>query len=437
MLRGTRDQLFLASGGSHVLMAALYGAAATAMSTAVFLHAGYPTWRVVTPAVLWALMLCTQLHTIHSLRQDPTSTGRKVARLHGHAQLYLVSVVAVTGGLHSPILPAVGASIAIPAVFFGRAPASRLLMVSQFVLFLAMALMPEEWLGATLPHGHHVAIAVTVFAWTVLMIYGFVARLQEASERAAAAVDELRDEQVAASHDQLCRLQSVGAKVAHELKNPLASIKGLVQLVARSSEHPRNRERLDVVQAEVARMEAILADYLSFSRPLEDLRPQPIDLATVVDDAAAIVAGRIDHGGLALRVDARRAPVEADPRRLKEALLNLLANAIEATPAGGSITVRSEPMSGGGGRVIIRDTGRGIARADLERLGTSFFTTREGGTGLGVVLAQNAIAQHGGCLRYDSTLGRGTTVTIELPARPPIATVEQAELPLARLESTT
>ena len=419
MLRGTRDQLFLASGRGNLAVAAIYGLAASATTTAIYLHAHYPLGRIIAPLALVAMMLCAQLRAIRTMERTPVGVGRTVAVLHGFAQCYLMSVVAVTGGLHSPSLPAVGASIALPAVFFGRRTVSRVLMATQLLLFLGMALLPLRWVGPTLPHGHHVAIAVTVFAWTVAMIYAFIARLQEATEHAAAAVDELRDEQVGASADQLCRLQSVGAKVAHELKNPLASIKGLVQLVARSPDASRSRERLDVVQAEVARMEEILAEYLSFSRPLEDLKPQPIDLADVVNDAAAVVAGRIEHGGLTLKVESKKARLEADPKRLKEALLNLLANAIEATPSGGSIVITSEARMCGGARVIIRDSGRGIPAADLERLGTSFFTTREGGTGLGVVLAQNVIAQHGGTLRYASEVGRGTTATLELPARPP------------------
>lgn len=416
--RGARDELFLASGRANLAISATYGVVASAMSTGVYADAGYPTWRIVTPLVMFAGLLAAQLIALRRLARNPACTGQAVASLHATAQLYLIGVVTITGGIHSPALPAVGASVALPVVFFGRHEVSRRLMASQIVLFLAMALLPPRLLGPSLPHGHHAAIAVIVFAWTVTMIYNLIGRLQDATESAAAAVDQLRDEQIAASAEQLYRLQSVGAKVAHELKNPLASIKGLVQLVSRSSDG-RTRERLDVVSAEVARMEAILAEYLSFSRPLEDLRPQPIDLVTVARDAAGVVAGRVEQGGLTLEVDGKKAPLVADPRRLKEALLNLLANAIEATPAGGSIFVAVEPLERGGARLVIRDSGRGIAKADLERLGTSFFTTRDGGTGLGVVLAQTAIAQHGGLLRYASELGRGTTVTLELPAAPP------------------
>ncbi|MBK9030556.1 MAG: sensor histidine kinase [Myxococcales bacterium] len=223
----------------------------------------------------------------------------------------------------------------------------------------------------------------------------------------------------------MCRLQSVGAKVAHELKNPLASVKGLVQLLARAPAEGKARERLDVMQSEIARMEAILVEYLSFARPLEDLRPQAIALDAIVTDAAAVVSGRAEHARLALTVDAAPVALTADPRRLKEALLNLLANAIEATPAGGTITVRTRPAADGGGVIEVVDSGRGIKPDDLARLGTSFFTTREGGTGLGVVLASSVVAQHGGTIHYDSTVGQGTSVIVRLPATPGAAPAAQ------------
>src|SRR5204862_4606401 len=96
------------------------------------------------------------------------------------------------------------------------------------------------------------------------------------------------------------------------------------------------------------------------------------------------------------------------------ALINLVSNAIEATPSGGSVALRVRG-TGAGVQLDVRDSGRGISPEDLERLGTSFFTTRVNGTGLGVVLAQGVITQHGGSLAYVSTVGKGTTATIMLP----------------------
>src|SRR4030095_14589435 len=110
--------------------------------------------------------------------------------------------------------------------------------------------------------------------------------------------------------------------------------------------------------------------------------------------------------GVTLTLDGGSAAVHGDARRLKEALINLVANAIEATPSGGTVALR---LRNGGGSVVleVRDSGRGIAPEDLERIGPSFFTPRPNGTGLGVVLAQGVINQHGGTLTYASSLGPG------------------------------
>jgi signal transduction histidine kinase len=225
----------------------------------------------------------------------------------------------------------------------------------------------------------------------------------------------LREERLSDAEAQLRRLQSVGAKVAHELKNPLASIKGLCQLVARTPASERTQERLAVVASEIARMESILGEYLSFSRPLEDIDPEPIQLQALARDVLDVLDGRAINGGVALSLEGSAPNVHGDPRRLKEALINIVSNAIEATPAGGKVALS---IKNGGGTVTldVRDTGRGIAPENLERLGRSFFTTRAEGTGLGVVLAQGVINQHGGTLAYASQLGKGTTATITLPA---------------------
>ena len=228
----------------------------------------------------------------------------------------------------------------------------------------------------------------------------------------------LREERVAEAEAQLRRLQSVGAKVAHELKNPLASIKGLCQLVARTPESERTQERLAVVASEISRMETILNEYLSFSRPLEDLKPEPLDLAALARDVLDVArrprrSGRRRRSTLDGAADAgarRSAPPQGSahqPRRERDRghADRRHASSCASAPATASVTLE------------VRDTGRGIAPEDLERLGTSFFTTRPNGTGLGVVLAQGVITQHGGTLDYASTVGQGTTATITLPGQ--------------------
>ncbi len=129
----------------------------------------------------------------------------------------------------------------------------------------------------------------------------------------------------------------------------------------------------------------------------------------------AVLEARADAAGVTV-TRTGGAVTTGDPRRLKEALLNLVANALEATPRDGSVAVDVATESGDA-VLTVRDTGAGMKAEDLARLGTPFFTMREGGTGLGGVLARAAIRQHGGDLRYDSEPGRGTTATVRLPVK--------------------
>jgi signal transduction histidine kinase len=419
--RGTRNELLLATGSKTVGFAAVVGGIASIAITVLLWRAHYPTWRIAVPPALFVLMLGAQLAVFRGANRRAISTERWFVFLHAFSQMYLMGVTTVTGGLYSPVMPVLGTSTALPIIFFGVSSVSRWLTGLNLLLFVAMAALPRELLGPTIPHDQYASVAVVSFVWTAVVVTSHVRRVFAATMAATATVDALSEERVAVAAEQMCRLQSVGAKVAHELKNPLAAVKGLVQLVARGGNDERTRERMAVVQSEIARMEIILHEYLSFSRPLEDLRPHAIALDAVVVDAVAVVSGRAEQGHIELSIDGAPTAITADPRRLKEALLNLLANAIEATAPGGAITVRTRSVADGGVIEVI-DTGRGIKPDDLARLGTSFFTTRDGGTGLGVVLAQTVVAQHGGSIVYDSVVGRGTTVTVRLPSTPrPVA----------------
>jgi signal transduction histidine kinase len=254
---------------------------------------------------------------------------------------------------------------------------------------------------------------------TAVSILGIGALLAPVHATARRKRDELARAREEIATDALARaesLEQVGSKVAHELKNPLTGVKALVQLGLRNPAEAASRERLEVVDREVSRMQEILQNYLSFTRPLQAAQPRRVELGPIVSDALLVLSARADEARVRLYA-AGDAAIEADPRRLKEALLNLVANAIEATPPGGEVVVEVRP-AGEDAEIVIRDTGRGMPAETLGRIGTPFFTTREEGTGLGVVLARSVIAQHGGSLRYDSEPGRGTSVSVLLPRAP-------------------
>ncbi len=414
--RGRRNFYFIEEARTVTRWALVFGAIVHLAVICVIAGANYPTWRVLALGGVYVVFTILQRTLITRARQHEHCIEASFIGISVSAQLFVVVSAALTGGLHSPFVPSLALPSIVTLLFFGPIAASRWIALCNGLLVVAMLALPDAYVGPQLPAFHYMITVVLGLAWSIFMLHIFAGKLANAATRAGDSYACLREERVAEAEAQLRRLQSVGAKVAHELKNPLASIKGLCQLVARAPESERTQERLAVVASEISRMETILNEYLSFSRPLEDLNPVSVDLSALARDVLDVLAGRADQAGVVLSLDGGATPVQGDPRRLKEALINLVANAIEATPNGGSVRVR---VRGGIGGVTleVKDSGRGIAPEDLERLGTSFFTTRPNGTGLGVVLAQTVITQHGGSLGYQSTPGQGTTATIQLPVQ--------------------
>lgn len=405
--------------------------------TLIGLHgsAGVAGWRVCAMAATFIVFATVQQVVMAWARRTQRLAGGFVT-LALLVQVFIGAQMAVTGGLHSALLPALSLMAIQATLLFGPHRISGSLALSMLVIVGVLACLPTELTGPPIVGWEFGLSVVVMFVWIVIMFRSFVGRMLSAHENASCQVDALRETELAAAEAQTRRLQSVGAKVAHELKNPLAAIKGLIQLQARAATDDKTRQRLDVVQSEIARMETILREYLSFARPLEDLEAQSVELGALIADAATVVMGRAEHGKIAVQLGGRPAKVIADPRRLKEAVLNLLSNAVEHTGPGGAITVTTEPDADGGAILTVSDDGRGISGDDLRRLGTSFFTTRAAGTGLGIVLVLGVVAQHGGRVHYASELGRGTTVTIRLPATPvPVESTTQV-LTVSALRAT-
>ncbi len=422
--RGRRNMYFLEEAGTIHRLVMPAGALVHAGVISILLHANYPIGRVIALAALYVVFGIVQKIFI-TRAAHPECIETSFIAMNIAAQAFVVGCALLTGGVHSPCVPSLLLPSIVSLLFFGPIPASRWIALSNGLLVVAMFALPDSIVGPALPHGNYAIAVVLGLGWSLFMLHMLAGKLANAAVRAGDSYDCLREERVVEAEAQLRRLQSVGAKVAHELKNPLASIKGLCQLVSRAPDSERTQERLAVVASEISRMETILNEYLSFSRPLEDLSPEPIDLSVLSRDVLDVLAGRADQAGVVLSLDGGATPVHGDPRRLKEALINLVANAIEATPNGGSVHLRVR-AGVSGVTLEVKDSGRGIAPDDLERLGTSFFTTRPNGTGLGVVLAQGVITQHGGSLSYTSAVGQGTTATISLPGKSATAAPEPA-----------
>jgi signal transduction histidine kinase len=323
------------------------------------------------------------------------------------------AVVALTGGLTSPMTPLFVGPVIVAMTLFGRTRASAIVAATAALVIAAVALLPPS-LRPTIQEPWYTLLSLTTICVSIatasLAVMGLSDGLAHTGQRLRTACDGVLEAQFTKKRD----LDGMGAKVAHELKNPLAAIKGLLQLERARVVDERSRRRFEVMAKEVSRMEAILHDYLSFARPFEALQPTDVDLKSIVENVVAVLEGRATSAKVGLRVEAQTVTVRIDPVRMKEALLNLASNAVEATGAGGTVTLRVA-VDAGVVSVSVADTGVGMSEPVLARLGTPFFTTRDDGTGLGVALARSIVAQHGGELSFESIPARGTTARIALP----------------------
>lgn len=241
--------------------------------------------------------------------------------------------------------------------------------------------------------------------------------------------------------DRLATLGEMAAAIAHEVKNPLASIEvtaGVLRRQARDTSElgaqrfqADAREQLDDIIKEAKMANAIVVEVLEYVRPVS-LQPERVRLDDVLTESLSIAEGKIPRG--AIRFDLAISPdvpdITADAHQLRQAFANLISNAFEAMDGKGSVGVKAtliqgdvEPLDGtpalpASVRIELKDDGPGISADDLERIFSPFFTTKPQGTGLGLAIVRKMVNAHDGRIHASSAPGRGTTFTVTLPVTP-------------------
>lgn len=244
-------------------------------------------------------------------------------------------------------------------------------------------------------------------------------RYQNVAEQLAEANRNLQEAEAAMRRsERLAALGQLTAGLAHELRNPLGTMKASAEVLERNvdAENEVARELAGYIASEVDRTNSLITRFLDFARPLK-LRTRPTEVAEVIDRAVE----QLQHRKPPYEVSVYKnyspdiKPIPMDGELMERVIYNLLENAAQATAAGGAVTVKTRPVSGGI-EIAVIDRGAGIASSDLESIFNPFFTTKSEGIGLGLAIVNKIIDEHGGKMAVESESGQGSVFRVVLPS---------------------
>lgn len=409
----------------------LFGRVTSARLLVVPVMVGLVVWLAITKVTPWrrgALivlgLLAVALFVHEVLRHRRHGLGPRAFAFNFAFAVVVQSAASLaTGGIESPFFFAmfpiamVGAALVEPPFLLG-------LLGTQAVAIWVMAWVK---IHAVLPHfnpsafgGDAVAgwnddhiLWAAGFATVGIGVVTFLGRgLRQSLDGVLRRALEARHEVLRANTERSQELAALSGEIAHELKNPLASIKGLSALLAEDAPPGKPAERLAVVRREVDRMQTILDEFLNFSRPLVPLAIEPVDLRVLLEEVAEMHEGMARERNVRLVVDGPSQLVRCDPRKIKQAIINLVQNAIEASPGNAAVEI----TLGGGDevRATVLDRGAGVEPALRDKVFEPGVTTKPRGSGLGLTIARALLRQHGGEVTLSPRPQGGTIAAMRL-----------------------
>lgn len=216
--------------------------------------------------------------------------------------------------------------------------------------------------------------------------------------------------------EKLTLVGQLAAGIAHEIRNPLTAIKGFIQLIQVKKAKDVPEFYLDTIIEEINRIDQIVGEMLVLAKPAPT-KFVPLDLKDILQDTQHLMAPQAMMKDVRLNVESSEdlLPINGDANQLKQVFINLIKNAIEAMSEGGWIMITLSNQGNRGVEVRVQDSGSGISEENLEKLATPFFSTKEMGTGLGLMVTYRIVQNHKGEINVQSVCGRGTTFTIFFP----------------------
>ena len=219
--------------------------------------------------------------------------------------------------------------------------------------------------------------------------------------------------------EQLAAVGRLAAGVAHEIRNPLAAISGSIELLAQTAQVEADKELMTIVLREVERLNTLITELLEFARP-RLLETHRLDMAATLAEMVRVFEHdkRLRETRVELRAP-RPVWIEADPGQLRQVVWNLVRNAAEASDKSAAAIAVTVEAAGDEAILVVRDHGPGISAENRARIFEPFFSTKDGGTGLGLATVHRIVEAHRGAITVDSPTGGGAAFTVRLPLAGP------------------
>jgi two-component system, NtrC family, sensor histidine kinase HydH len=239
-----------------------------------------------------------------------------------------------------------------------------------------------------------------------------------ARELAQANVQLQEAEEAVRRSDRLAALGQLSAGLAHELRNPLGTIRASSEMLEQSmtAENEVSREVAGFIRTEVDRCNALITRFLQFARPVE-LQREKVDLGKILDQAITLVEREAPGIAIYRNYEPELRPFPFDVTLMERVFYNLILNAAQASSAGGAVTVKTRSAAGIA-EVAVIDRGAGIEPANLKNIFNPFFTTKPSGVGLGLAIVSKIVDEHGGKITVESEPGKGSIFRVALPMEP-------------------
>lgn len=255
-------------------------------------------------------------------------------------------------------------------------------------------------------HSSNVILPVILIIFFTAVAFILLNRFYSYLRALSSAYEELRES------EKLAVIGQMATAIAHEIKNPLSALKGFTQL--QQEKDKDDEQYYPIMLNEIDRINSIVTDLLVLGKPNTAIK-KPVSLLEIIQYVVTIIKPHSDRKNIKIELENSDSPVLlCDENQLKQVFINVIKNAMEAMQDGGTVTINFEEIDGNA-VISVEDEGCGIDPDKIAKIGEPFYTTKQNGTGLGLMVTKKIVEEHGGKLLIDSELDKGTTVTVEIP----------------------